>query len=444
MARNAGQIASTLATAMILAGAASAQTGASFTRLGDLPGGDLGSQAFGVSPDGAVVVGCSESASGQEAFRWDRENGIAGLGELAGGDLGNCAYAASQDGSVIVGASQIESWDPWGVEAFRWELGSGMVALSDPPVRSFALGVSADGATIVGVTMIFPEAFRWDTEGGMVGLGGSGVISWSTAVTADGAVVIGSLWSQDGVLPFRWDADNGKVVLGEGSGPSFFSGASDVSADGTVIVGASESAPGMLEAVIINEGSPVTPLGQSPDTQTWAQGVSADGLVVVGGAYSFSDLDARAMVWDVTNGTRDLRDVLVSFGLQLDGWTLTEATDISDDGRTIVGYGENPAGAPEAWVAVLPPACSDGIDNDWDGAVDSVDPGCFHPASDREDPACNDELDNDSDGLVDLEDPFCRGLAWSPWEERWSCGLGFELALLLAPLGIFRRKSRRT
>ena len=41
-------------------------------------------------------------------------------------------------------------------------------------------------------------------------------------------------------------------------------------------------------------------------------------------------------------------------GLDLTGWTLREATGISDDGLTIVGYGDNPNGFMEGWIAVIP------------------------------------------------------------------------------------------
>jgi len=41
----------------------------SFSGLGDLPGGSVYSGANGISADGSVVVGASESASGLEAFR---------------------------------------------------------------------------------------------------------------------------------------------------------------------------------------------------------------------------------------------------------------------------------------------------------------------------------------------------------------------------------------
>ena len=36
---------------------------------------------------------------------------------------------------------------------------------------------------------------------------------------------------------------------------------------------------------------------------------------------------------------------------------LTAATAMSPDGTTIVGYGQNPLGRREAWVATLPRAC---------------------------------------------------------------------------------------
>jgi hypothetical protein len=46
--------------------------------------------------------------------------------------------------------------------------------------------------------------------------------------------------------------------------------------------------------------------------------------------------------------------VLVNLGANLTGWTLTEATGISDDGQVIVGWGTNPSGDQEAWRAEVP------------------------------------------------------------------------------------------
>jgi hypothetical protein len=56
-------------------------------------------------------------------------------------------------------------------------------------------------------------------------------------------------------------------------------------------------------------------------------------------------------------------------------------------------------------------ACDDGVDNDGDGWIDLVDPGCT-AASDTDEAfagalECDDEIDNDGDGLVDGYDPDC-------------------------------------
>ncbi|HJL06331.1 MAG TPA: MopE-related protein [Polyangiaceae bacterium LLY-WYZ-15_(1-7)] len=56
------------------------------------------------------------------------------------------------------------------------------------------------------------------------------------------------------------------------------------------------------------------------------------------------------------------------------------------------------------------PVCSDGLDNDGDGAIDfPADPGCASAGDgDETDVACSDGADNDGDGLVDFpDDPEC-------------------------------------
>jgi hypothetical protein len=84
-------------------------------------------------------------------------------------------------------------------------------------------------------------------------------------------------------------------------------------------------------------------------------------------------------------------------------------------------------------------ACADGVDNDGDGRVDyPADPGCANAQGYVENPRCNDGIDNDGDGKIDFDgnppDPNCTS-AWLNHEEpSTSCGLGFELVLVLAPL----------
>ncbi len=89
---------------------------------------------------------------------------------------------------------------------------------------------------------------------------------------------------------------------------------------------------------------------------SWASGVSADGSVVVGSSVGSSG--SEAFIWDGTNGMRSLEDVLTNvYSLNLTGWTLYDASAVSADGRTIVGWGEH-LGKQEAWVANLSPAQS--------------------------------------------------------------------------------------
>ncbi len=62
---------------------------------------------------------------------------------------------------------------------------------------------------------------------------------------------------------------------------------------------------------------------------------------------------AEAFIWDTANGMRNLKTLLTDLGVDLTGRTLVEVRGISADGRTIVGFGLNPSGLTEAWVASL-------------------------------------------------------------------------------------------
>jgi hypothetical protein len=83
-----------------------------------------------------------------------------------------------------------------------------------------------------------------------------------------------------------------------------------------------------------------------------AKAITGDGRTIVGsdlGPYGGS----VAVIWDADDGVRGLREYLIKeHGLAsaLVGWKLTSALDISSDGRTIVGFGENPEGRREPWV----------------------------------------------------------------------------------------------
>ena len=161
----------------------------SFTGVGDLPGGGFESQAWGVSPDGAVVVGMSRSDVVVEAFAW--ENGLlTGLGS-PGGPFGSWATAASPAGEVIVGYCFTEL----GKEACYWA-DDGPHLMGDLPggeVWSSAWAVSDDGTVIVGsgrTATVYWAAFRWEA-GVMTNLGLGLGNSNSFGVSRDGSIVGG-------------------------------------------------------------------------------------------------------------------------------------------------------------------------------------------------------------------------------------------------------------
>jgi hypothetical protein len=103
---------------------------------------------------------------------------------------------------------------------------------------------------------------------------------------------------------------------------------------------------------------------------SYAFGVSADGKTVVGMGTG-EDLLSRAYIWDHQHGLRDLRDVLVGYGLNLNGWRLAEARAVSMFGRTIAGWGVK-NGHEQAWITRLPPACPADLDGNGEVGVSDV------------------------------------------------------------------------
>jgi probable HAF family extracellular repeat protein len=183
-------------------------------------------------------------------------------------------------------------------------------------------------------------------------LTGRNIASSATAVSADGSVIVGRATSEAGIIngeAFRWTADDGMVGLGDLPGGSFISAAFDMSDDGAVVVGQGTTING-LQAFRWTAASGMVGLGGSALT---GYGVSADGSVIVGQASS--TIGSQAFYWTEALGVVNLRDLLIANGSSnLSGWNLISAEDVSSDGLTIVGFGTNPAGDTEAWVATIP------------------------------------------------------------------------------------------
>jgi probable HAF family extracellular repeat protein len=336
-----------LGTALVAVAHAGILTG--FHPLGE------GSRANGVSGNGQVIVG----RVNDRATRW---NGLVleGLNTFGNGSI-STATAASFDGSVVVGNAFNGDNSAPDTVAFRWTLQRGAVALPQAATGgSFenygARGVSGDGATVVGNRGVAnPVAFCYVDPSGYMPMGDPLTFPGSSGngVSDDGVVAGRSRTDDfDHTEAFRWTQAGGAQLLGVLDG---FAGssASAISADASTIVGAS-TGDDASEAFLWTQSGGMLGLGDlsGSDLRSAALAVSADGSLVVGYGHAGED-DRRAVLW--TGGQiLNLGDMLAAEGVDLQGWTLVDATGISRDGLTIVGNGRLGNGDLQGWVVGIP------------------------------------------------------------------------------------------
>lgn len=294
-------------------------------------------EVFDMTPDGSVLVGSAGFGNDDyvQGFRW--QNGVmVPLGGLTNTPdppyFLSYADGISADGKTVVGVSN----SPSGTQAFKWKDGimTGLGYLPGSGPSSRALAASENGSVIVGYATIaaYPqyESVRW--VNGVISTVNPSYPSEAHDVTPDGTVIVGNCYG--GV--YRWE--NGSYsIIGKGTGWK-------VTPDGEVVIGWGSQAFRWEDGV-------TTSLGLLPGTDSsQAYGVNHDGSVIVG-ASGYS-----AFIWDSANGMRYLKTVLENdYGLDLTGWTLSQARCLSDDGRTIAGWGAGPGSIyTQSWIATIP------------------------------------------------------------------------------------------
>jgi hypothetical protein len=166
---------------------------------------------------------------------------------------------------------------------------------------------------------------------------------------------------------------------------------------------------------------------------------------VAQGQYFFADY-CTGEIWSLVPNTSPLQIVNRTTQLAPAGGTPTQIVGFGEDATGelyIVMDGTSGQSNGSVYRIMLDAVCSNGEDDDGDGLIDfPADPGCVNPSAAKENPKCNDLVDNDGDTLIDLADPGCQGIP-SRNKEGSSCGLGFELALLLPALAALRRRAQR-
>ena len=315
-------------------------------------------EATAVSADGLVVIGYAANVpdnSGGEAgltrmegFRWTQSGGFLDLGNFrtSPGKEETLPLATSSDGSVIVGLAIISDSFPW---AFRWTQGGGLTNMGICDNAHMAL--SADGTVFVAtgfatitegdVSREIERPFR-ETSQGRTYLDPfpetlSSDRGVAEGVSADGSVIAGT-WN--GTTTFRWTAGGGMTNLGKLDG-DVFSECAGISGDGKVVFGVSFGTRSRAFRWTAEAG--MSALNLSSWFNSAASSASLDGRVIVGSA------DGFPFIWDVTNGSRMLKEVLAEdYGLDVGGWRPNDQfLRISSDGRTIIGNGDTKG----PWIA---------------------------------------------------------------------------------------------
>ena len=248
------------------------------------------------------------------------------------------AIGVSADGSTVVGSSSRTGSRPNG-SAFRWTNGGVIAALGDLPggeVNALAFAVSADGTIVAGFSdsEFGREAFRWTQPEGMVGLGdlsGGRFLSQIFGMSADGSVMVGSSFPSfaRNLEAFRYTEAGGMIGLGDLAGGIAQSSAEDISSDGAVIVGWGTSEVG-IEAFRWPVTDGMVGLGNLPGGvfNSGASAISANGLVIVG--HSDNPTAREAFRWTIDTG-------MVSLASPLGEGHGMIAKDVSADGSVIVG-----------------------------------------------------------------------------------------------------------
>lgn len=327
------------------------------TGLAQIP--DL-TNVLAVSADGSKMLVYSPRAVGI----WRDGEPIIDLPALDSNYQGSLGFdAMSASGNAVVGYSRVPGTDPSGsyyrptLWTIDYQTGTSTAVDSGllPGNGNYgrAQSVSANGLVVAGYqqglfggTNITSHVFRWEKDKGLLDLG----LGEKTFMSGDGSVIVSGNW--------RWvgDATGGTHTRDI----TFLPGADYVeiaamSADGTTVVG-----KGMVSYPIYRAfrwiagvgGVDLGTLGNSAG----ANAVSADGSIVVGWSNDASNVQ-HAIRWNAAGDLKKIADLLTAGGVDIADWQLKEATAVSADGNTIVGWGSKNS-VTGAWIARCASVCA--------------------------------------------------------------------------------------
>lgn len=321
---------------MILAGvclsACSYTSGQTFDMIGVGPAA--------CSYDGRVVVG---SASGTSGY-WTGSTGTVIYGHDTGFSQVNEGYAVSGNGAVLVGLNTPPGGRP--DNAYRWT-GPGTydsIGRLDQYNVTRISGADFTGNTLVGYSETFQsntaQAWVWTRGTGLRGIGytrgGAARYSQALGVTADGSTVVGFSGGQLYTDAFAWTASGGMTRLPTlANEPTSDYEALGVSPSGQYIVGAVFSNSRTLGCLWTDRHAVAltTPPGYDDVMLT---SVSDNGIVV--GKAVAGTAVAEAFVWAPGEGPTPMADYLRRCGVSIP-WSspIVGACGVAGDGSTFYG-----------------------------------------------------------------------------------------------------------
>lgn len=349
--------------------------------------GTTGYSSVRVSADGKTLTttiyppGTYTGYIPRSIARWTAATGTV---EIAPFDSNYAAVGISADGTTIFG-------DTW-----RWTKAGGYQDLL-PSLRNeigqqigYIFGCSDDAQTVAGIQgMGLPflpiDMFSWrinqTTTKTILPRAAevpTGYFYFNT-ISGDGRIVAGSTRNFDPFDPLV-PTNYAAVVIGP-SGPRLITGetsdagVTDLSFDGSIAVGYVKDGP-KLRAFRWSDASELEFLdeGTAGVDGSYARAVSSNGSIVVGDAIAFGVEGTTAWIWTPKTKFVDLKSYLegdFDLGAVLTGWQLLVATDVSANGRVIVGQGVNPDGCEQSFLVDLGPEC--GSDFNGDGFVNGDD-----------------------------------------------------------------------
>lgn len=315
---------------------------------------------MGVTNSGVVVGTSSMPGQPRVGMRWSSATGIDNLGSAT---MVRCSADARSIALSGMNASQTASYGLWRSHTGPVALGTSNFSVADITLDGSMI-LRSDGVLWsqgageqqvprpVGTLAFYADGMAGDASC-FIGSLSSGSAPAISVLMQDGAIVVNFSALLGGNVQTRFLSDDGSTVLGSRQASS-----------GAQALGFRFNRTSGLQYIPL-------PAGASADANMFLNSSTSDGSVVLGIIQESTGFSS--VIWDSVNGTRRLRSVLESQGMDLSEWSsFFLGAYMSGNGRYVIGYGDRilPMGTTEfqSWVIDLHPPEAAACPGDADGS----------------------------------------------------------------------------